>query len=676
MKSAAHRLIFAAASAGVGTLAHLNPAAAVQFGQQEIDASKFVTIAAPAGQTGHQLLILEQLNSSRQCWSETGTGPTIVKPELLQFDYSGICNRSADSNGYSLRVGGEDLGLRYTIRVIRQNGEMKLVAVSNQDRSAAPIEIGKTSGITDGFAKLDLNPGWRLTRRVYNGQPTGHIYLTHNSDLNTLLAATPTRPTSPAPTAPPQATPPVTNQPVTNPPVASQPVSARPVVNPPQAIRPPATNSPAPSLPETLPNLPLPPQAAAPSPITPGAINPGATLPTVPVMQAPRPSANPGSAPAPSSVAASMGFNYRVVVPVKTAAEQARVRAAVPGSFRTTIDNEEVMQVGLFRQQADATTFQRSLSQQNLQARVLPVNTVAAPTPTQPAPTQPSRPTTPSPAPSTPTNSFNYRVVVPASTAAEQARVRSAVPDAFRTTIDGQMMMQVGLFRQESEATALQRSLSQRSLQARILPASYTTTAPTTPLPPNTTTPKPNSPQVPTERLVVMIDPGHGGRDPGAIGIGGLQEKQVVLSISQQVAAILERNGIQAMMTRQDDRELDLAPRVSAAQRANADLFVSIHANALSMSRPDVNGVETYYYDSGRSLAQSIQSSIIQSTGQVDRGVRQARFYVIKNTTMPAVLVEVGFVTGRDDAAKLRDPAFQTKMAEAIARGILNHVRR
>ncbi len=183
-------------------------------------------------------------------------------------------------------------------------------------------------------------------------------------------------------------------------------------------------------------------------------------------------------------------------------------------------------------------------------------------------------------------------------------------------------------------------------------------------------------PTVRDGRVLVVIDPGHGGPDPGAVGIGGLRETSVVLPISLQVAALLEQNGVQALLTRQSEYDLDLDPRVQLAERADADLFVSIHANAISMSRPDVNGVETYYYsNAGLQLARAIHSSMLQGTGRPDRGVRQARFYVLVHTSMPAVLVETGFVTGRDDAPLLADPGFQRRMAESISRGILQYIQ-
>jgi N-acetylmuramoyl-L-alanine amidase len=175
---------------------------------------------------------------------------------------------------------------------------------------------------------------------------------------------------------------------------------------------------------------------------------------------------------------------------------------------------------------------------------------------------------------------------------------------------------------------------------------------------------------------VVVIDAGHGGRDPGAVGIGGLREKEVVLDISRQVAQILEQNGVTVVMTRQDDRTIGLAPRTQLANRVNANLFVSIHANAISMSRPDVNGLETFYFRSGQQLAQRIQQSMLRFFPNMrDRGVRRARFYVLRHTNMPAVLVETGFVTGRDDARMLANPTQRTRMAEAIAQGILQYIR-
>lgn len=180
---------------------------------------------------------------------------------------------------------------------------------------------------------------------------------------------------------------------------------------------------------------------------------------------------------------------------------------------------------------------------------------------------------------------------------------------------------------------------------------------------------------IPNGRLVVVIDPGHGGADVGAVGISNLYEANVVLPIAQQVATLLQQQGIQVMLTRNSDVEIDLEPRVQMAEQANASLFVSIHANSMGMDRPDVNGTETYYYSSGEALAETIQTNMISGLGMNDRGVRQARFYVLRKTTMPAVLVETGFVTGSEDAPRLANAEFRNQMAIAIARGILQYIQ-
>ncbi|MDJ0674039.1 MAG: N-acetylmuramoyl-L-alanine amidase [Calothrix sp. MO_167.B42] len=191
-------------------------------------------------------------------------------------------------------------------------------------------------------------------------------------------------------------------------------------------------------------------------------------------------------------------------------------------------------------------------------------------------------------------------------------------------------------------------------------------------------TPNPTSqPRRPIKKgkLVVMIDPGHGGKDPGAIGIGGLREKQVILPIGKRVAQILEQNGIQVVMTRKSDYFVSLPGRVKMAERVNADVFVSIHANSAGRKRPDVNGLETYYYDTGRSFATIVHRRILRTVNMKSRGVRRARFYVLRKTSMPAILVETGYLTGRNDVKNLRSQWFRNKMAEGIARGILDYLR-
>ncbi|MEX0268817.1 N-acetylmuramoyl-L-alanine amidase [Leptolyngbyaceae cyanobacterium UHCC 1019] len=177
-------------------------------------------------------------------------------------------------------------------------------------------------------------------------------------------------------------------------------------------------------------------------------------------------------------------------------------------------------------------------------------------------------------------------------------------------------------------------------------------------------------------RSVVVIDPGHGGPDPGAVGIGGLKETDIVLDISRQVTALLERQGVTVIQTRNAEYDLGLEPRVQMANKANAAIFVSIHANAISLARPDINGLETYYFNSGKALAVTVHRTILEELGIPDRRVRSSRFYVLRRTSMPSILIETGFVTGAADAARLRDAGFRSRMAAAIAKGILRYLGR
>jgi len=186
-------------------------------------------------------------------------------------------------------------------------------------------------------------------------------------------------------------------------------------------------------------------------------------------------------------------------------------------------------------------------------------------------------------------------------------------------------------------------------------------------------------PEIKQNEFFVVIDPGHGGPDPGAIGIGGIRETDVVLDVSKMVKKLLLEKGVKVKLTRSNEIDLDLPPRVYFANRSDADIFVSIHANASRGKRRDINGLETFYYRGwrGRFLAKRIQKQILKvSPGSPDRGVKQGRFYVIKNTRMPAVLVEIGFLTGRLDARRLEKSIHRKKIAYAIAKGILEYLKK
>ena len=184
-------------------------------------------------------------------------------------------------------------------------------------------------------------------------------------------------------------------------------------------------------------------------------------------------------------------------------------------------------------------------------------------------------------------------------------------------------------------------------------------------------------PNLKQDKFSVVIDPGHGGPDPGAIGIGGIRETDVVLEVSKIVKKLLSDKGVNVRLTRTNEVDLDLPPRVSFANNTYADIFVSIHANASRGKRRDINGLESFYFRGwrGRLLAKKIQKQILKvSPGSPDRGVKQGRFYVIKHTRMPAVLVEIGFLTGRLDARRLEKTTHRKRLAYSIAKGILEYL--
>jgi len=347
---------------------------------------------------------------------------------------------------------------------------------------------------------------------------------------------------------------------------------------------------------------------------------------------------------------------YRVTV---NGADAVRVSALVPGAFRTTVNGQSVVQAGIFREQSKATELQQILNRNNLQAMVLPVQASEVQL------TQPS----------ILNGKLAYRVIV---NGADAVRVTALVPGAFRTTVNGQSVVQAGIFQEQGKATELQQILNRNNLQATILPvqANEVPSKQPSPITNPSRNPNPIPMPVPKSGITVVIDPGHGGGDPGAVGIGGLQEKEVTLAVSQQVVALLRQKGVNAILTRSGDQEVELAPRVDFAEQANADVFVSIHANAFTASRTDVSGIETYYYaGDGQALARMIQTNLLQELGARDRGVKQANFYVIRYTPMPAALVEIGFVTGTEDAARLASATGRSKIAQAIARAILQYVK-
>ncbi|HUT56470.1 MAG TPA: N-acetylmuramoyl-L-alanine amidase [Phycisphaerae bacterium] len=176
-------------------------------------------------------------------------------------------------------------------------------------------------------------------------------------------------------------------------------------------------------------------------------------------------------------------------------------------------------------------------------------------------------------------------------------------------------------------------------------------------------------------KAVVVIDAGHGGRDPGAIAMG-TQEKSVNLAVSTMLADLLKRRGLTVIMTRTDDRFIELNNRAELANRSRADLFVSIHANSSPRS---VCGYMIYVADSASTASAKAAMAIADRLSQAGvppygRQPHRAGFRVLVRSNCPAVLVEMGFLTHRVEAAKLARADYRNRIAGAIADGIMDYL--
>lgn len=169
----------------------------------------------------------------------------------------------------------------------------------------------------------------------------------------------------------------------------------------------------------------------------------------------------------------------------------------------------------------------------------------------------------------------------------------------------------------------------------------------------------------------VVIDAGHGGHDRGGGPGQKIPEKPYVLDIAQRLKRILAGAGYRTVMTRDGDYFVTLGQRVSIANSQRDAIFVSVHLN--SAPREGANGIETYYYSSkSAKIASAIHSRVVSAAGTENRGVRRRGFYVIRNTRIPSVLCELGFLTNRAEGKRISTSAeHRQKLAEAIARGVM-----
>lgn len=197
----------------------------------------------------------------------------------------------------------------------------------------------------------------------------------------------------------------------------------------------------------------------------------------------------------------------------------------------------------------------------------------------------------------------------------------------------------------------------------------------------------------------VVLDAGHGGGDPGARMGSGVQEKQLTMDVVQRIRAKLQQCGVRVWLTREGDSTMTLEERCWRMGKLGGDVFVSIHFNA--SRNPGTSGVETYIlpaagypttaeeerragrrvtscpgnrFDGANTvLAYYVHRGLLAHSRGEDRGIRRARFYVIRNAECPAVLVECGFLSNRREAERIMDEAYRDQLAEGIARGILTY---
>jgi len=181
-------LLFAAA--GVAGLTAL-PASGVRgqdlFAAQPLEDSRFIILGRPVGGEDWSLLVLEQVAAAPRCWTTRPDG--LVDPSLNRFNFTGICNRYIDSNGYSLRIGEQDLASTYRLKLVQVGEELRLQASSVSNPTDLPVGRGRVPlRDRDGFVQLTLEPGWSLQRRTYQGRSLSHLYFANGESLPTLLA--------------------------------------------------------------------------------------------------------------------------------------------------------------------------------------------------------------------------------------------------------------------------------------------------------------------------------------------------------------------------------------------------------------------------------------------------------------------------------------------------------
>ncbi|MEA3493953.1 MAG: N-acetylmuramoyl-L-alanine amidase [Candidatus Margulisiibacteriota bacterium] len=179
---------------------------------------------------------------------------------------------------------------------------------------------------------------------------------------------------------------------------------------------------------------------------------------------------------------------------------------------------------------------------------------------------------------------------------------------------------------------------------------------------------------LPLKGKIIVIDPGHGGRDPGAFSLDGIPEKTFNLQTARKTAYLLKLAGATVYLTRNSDRKYNLRDIVKFANKTKADIFISIHYNYSGIR--SASGTETFYYkQKSRNLALNIHRSLIRGIKRRDRGLRKAMLYVCNHTNMPSALVEPVYISNPKESSLAKKQSFQKEVAAYIVKGVKNYFR-
>lgn len=189
-----------------------------------------------------------------------------------------------------------------------------------------------------------------------------------------------------------------------------------------------------------------------------------------------------------------------------------------------------------------------------------------------------------------------------------------------------------------------------------------------------TPAPAPEGKELPLQGKVIVLDPGHGGRDPGAFSANGIAEKHLTLAAAKKAASLLKTAGATVYLTRKGDERNNLKDIVEFANKIKADILISLHYNFISQG--SISGTETYYYNANsRHLALTMHRTLINGIKRKDRGLRKAQYYIVHHSEMPAVLLEPLYISNWDESKLAGSDGFQLELAQDIVTGVKNYFR-